>query len=109
MIYDTYPSLRYRQHGNNQIGANTSWIARIKRINLLLKGEFRKWNSINAQALMTKKNLLSEENQEILAEFERARNSNLLSRIFGLWKIGIYRQTFLGNLGLILAVILNKL
>ncbi len=109
MIYDTYPSLRYRQHGNNQIGANTSWFARIKRINLLLKGKFRKWNSINVEALMTKKNLLSKENQEILDEFDKARNSHLISRITGLWKIGIYRQTFLGNLGLILAVILNKL
>lgn len=109
VIYDSYPSLLYRQHDNNQIGSNASWIARLKRINLLLAGSFRKWNTINITALFKVKNLLSKENKVILEQFENARNSSLFQRMIKLWQIKIFRQTFLGNIGLIAAIILKKI
>ena len=109
VIYDEYPSLLYRQHGNNQIGANTSWAGRFKRLGLLLSGSFREWNNTNVNALLKVKYLLNKENQVILEEFKNARNSVLLQRVIGLWKLGIFRQTFLGNLALIFAIILKKI
>lgn len=109
VIYDDYPSLLYRQHGNNQIGANTSWAARAKRLGLLLSGSFREWNNINVNALLKVKYLLNKENQAILDKFENSRNGALLSRVVGLWKLGIFRQTFLGNLALAFAIILKKI
>ena len=109
VIYDTYPSLLYRQHDNNQIGANTDWTARLKRINLLLAGSFRDWNTTNIIALFKAKDLLNKENQVILEQFENARNSSLFPRIIKLWEIKIFRQTLLGNIGLIVAIILKKI
>lgn len=109
VIYDDYPSLLYRQHGNNQIGANTSWSARFKRLGLLLSGSFREWNNTNVNALLKVKYLLNKENQAILDKFENFRNGSLHHRVVGLWKLGIFRQTFLGNLALAFAIILKKI
>lgn len=109
VIYDDYPSLLYRQHGNNQIGANTSWAARVKRLGLLLSGSFRDWNNTNVSALLKVKYLLNKENQAILDKFENSRNGTLLHRVVGLWKLGIFRQTFLDNLALAFAIILKKI
>jgi len=109
VIYDKRTSLLYRQHGNNQVGENTGWVAKIKRIKLLLAGSFRKWNTTNIMALLKVKHLLNEKNRAILEQFENARNNSFFSRIMGLWKIKIFRQTSLEQLGLIIAIILKKI
>ena len=109
VIYDKQPSLLYRQHDNNQIGANMGWLAKAKRINLLLAGSFREWNTTNIMALLKVKYLLNEKNQAILEQFEISRNSSFFSRIIGLWKLKIFRQTILGQFGLILAICLKKI
>ncbi|MDP4832205.1 MAG: glycosyltransferase family 2 protein [Rickettsiaceae bacterium] len=109
VIYDKKTSLLYRQHDNNQVGENTGWSAKIKRINLLLAGNFRKWNTANVTALLKVKHLLSKKNCAILEQFESARNKSFFLRIIGLWKIKIFRQTPLEQLGLIIAIILKKI
>lgn len=107
--YDPYPTVRYRQHGDNQVGANVSWGARLVRLRLLLKGRFRKWTDENIRALESIRPLLTSSNQEILDEFERSRNGSMPSRLVGILGSGVYRQTVLGNLGLIAASLLKKL
>jgi glycosyltransferase involved in cell wall biosynthesis len=107
--YDPYPTVRYRQHGDNQVGANISWGARLVRLRLLLKGRFRKWTDENIRALQTIRPLLTDESRSILDEFERSRNGRVLKRLGGLWESGVYRQTLLGNLGLIAASLLKKI
>lgn len=109
VFYDPYPTVRYRQHDNNLMGSNSGWYARLRRIQLLFKGRFRNWNNINTGALQQIRNLLTPENQRILDEFCTARDRWLIPRLFGIWKSGIYRQTLLGNLGLIVATILKKI
>lgn len=106
--YDPYPTVRYRQHDDNQVGANTSFGARMVRLRLLLKGRFRKWTDGNLRALETIRAELTPESQETLEEFARARNGRLLSRLYGLWQSGVYRQTALSNLALVAASILRK-
>ncbi len=49
--------------------------------------------------------LLAEQNREVLQRFKTARSRNLPTRLFGIWRSGVYRQTFMGNLGLLVAVI----
>jgi hypothetical protein len=44
-----------------------------------------------------------------LDDFDRSRHGTLWSRISGLWLAGVYRQTILGNLGLVAAAVLRKL
>lgn len=109
VYYDQHPSLLYRQHDQNIIGMNTSWVARLKRIRMLLKGRFQVWNEQNISALLKLKNILTTENQITLESFIQCRKSHPLKKIYLLRKCRIYRQTLLGNLGLIAAALLNKL
>ena len=107
--YDSYPSLRYRQHQNNLIGINPSIAARCKRIHMLWQGDFKSRNDRNIAALSTLAHLLTPENQQRLNNFIKAREQSLIPRLILLKRLGFYRQTHLGNLGLVTAAIFNKL
>ena len=109
IIYDTWPSLLYRQHAKNVIGANYTFIARLHRLKLLLKNEYRNWNSLNISALNQCRDLITPENIKILDTFKNTRDGNLLERINGVKKAKLYRQSLIGNLGLALGTILKKL
>ena len=39
---DDAPNLFYRQHANNQLGANDGWLAFIKRVQKVLSGQYRR-------------------------------------------------------------------
>ncbi len=107
--YDPYPTVRYRQHGENQVGSNQGWGARITRLRLLLKGRFRAWNDANILALQSISPLLTPDNRLVLEEFAASRQRGVWSRLAGLWSSGLYRQSVLGNLGLVAAAVLRKL
>lgn len=109
VYYDRKPTLRYRQHGTNIIGGNSSWVDRLARLRLYWKGNFRNWNDKNISSLRRLRDNLTEDNREILDRFSNAREMDVLSRIVFLRTCGLYRQTWMGNLGLYAAVILNKL
>jgi len=109
LIYDPTPTVHYRQHNHNLIGSNRSHLSSLARIKGLLNGRFRDWNKTNIQVLLTFKHLLTPENQRALEEFARARNRWLIPRIWGIRKSGVYRQTLTGNLGIMVATLLNKL
>ncbi|MFZ4077015.1 MAG: glycosyltransferase family 2 protein [Legionellaceae bacterium] len=108
VYYDKEPSLRYRQHAVNLIGSNIGWRAKLKRMSLLFQGRFDTWNNVNTQALFINKELLTQENQAILTAFISARQYTSLLRMFKIKQLGLYRQTFLGNLALSLAALCNK-
>lgn len=109
IFYDSYPGVRYRQHGNNMAGQNTTVLARFLRAKALLKGQFMKWNEINLNALNEMAPHLTQKNRDVLSLFSKARCGSFFSRIYNLYRSGVYRQTLAGNLGLLLAVILKKL
>jgi hypothetical protein len=52
---------------------------------------------------------MSSENRRIFDLFCTARGQPLLKRARIFVQTGVYRQTFLGNLGLAAAVVLNKI
>jgi len=109
VIYDSNPYVRYRQHDANLVGANIGWSARIRRIRLLLAGRFKDWNEINIEALLRVNHLLSLESRETLQLFINTRAGNSFwARLIQLKRSGLYRQTLLGNLGLIIGLILGK-
>lgn len=109
VFYDSHSEIRYRQHGENQIGSNIGWLARIMRIRLLLRGRFQKWNDQNIHALQQIRSNMTPENRRIFDEFSKARRSWFLFRLFGIKRCNVYRQTFLGNIGLIVAIFLKKI
>lgn len=108
VIYDKNQSLKYRQHANNLVGSNHSWYARISRIKRLFRGHFRDWNTQNIEALEQNTASLKPESLKVLREFKMARKANLMTRIFAPLKLGITRQTSLGQLGLIVGMALSR-
>lgn len=109
VFYDSDPSLRYRQHARNLVGINTTWAARIKRIRMLWEGRFRNWNDRNIAALRKLEHKLTPENRDVLERFASARQMSFIPRLIHLKRSGVYRQTLLGNLGLIAAAIFGKI
>jgi glycosyltransferase involved in cell wall biosynthesis len=106
--YDPRPSLRYRQYANNVLGSNRGWAASKKRVQMMFHGSLREWSDRNVRALLPAP-FLSASNRRALEIFARARNGWLLPRLWGMLRAGIYRQTLLGNCGLVLAALFKKL
>lgn len=108
-IYDARPSLEYRQHGDNVIGANNSFKDRVNRVRKMLSGRFVRWNDANLQILKAMSPLLTQENRAVLADFERSRSSGFSVRLRALRRSGVYRQTFIGNITLMIAAFMARI
>lgn len=109
VFYDPRPTVRYRQHDNNLIGTNNNWAARLVRAGMLIQGRFCSWSDQNISALQSIRMHLTPKNQRRLDEFSKARQSGFFARLAGMKRSGVYRQTLFGNLGLIAAVVFNKI
>lgn len=109
VFYDSFPSLRYRQHDGNLVGMNATWAARFKRIRMQWEGHFRNWNDSNIAGLRKLQHKLTPENRKTLERFANARQMGLIPRLINLKRSGIYRQTLLGNLALIASAIFGKI
>lgn len=109
VVYDAYPSLRYRQHEANLVGMNSTWPARLGRMRQLWQGRFKGWNSRHIRALNGLRDKLTEGNRAVLDQFMASRHKSLVPRLLGLMRAGLYRQTLMGNLGLIAAGIFRKM
>jgi len=107
--YDAHPSVRYRQHAHNVIGSNMGWTASMHRLHMLQQGRFRHWEDLNVAALARLRPRMSAENRRIFDLFRKARHEPLLRRATIFAQTGVYRQTMLGNLGLVAAMVLNKI
>jgi hypothetical protein len=106
--YDSEPTLDYRQHGNNLVGANSSWSDRVERLRRMWRGTFRSWNDRNLDALRFARPSLTKTNAEVLDQFDKARRSHVPRRLYLLIRSGVYRQTAFGSMGLILAAVLGR-
>ncbi len=107
--YDEKPTLRYRQHTNNMIGMNVGVQARVNRFKLIFRGRYRTWNHHNIKALGLIYDHMTPQNQCTLDAFKTAGSASLVKRLLFLKRSGVYRQTFLDNIGLILSALLNKI
>jgi glycosyltransferase involved in cell wall biosynthesis len=109
VYYDPTPTLDYRQHNQNVIGANTTIKNRLDRLDHMLKGSLSEWNTTNIAALNIVLPRLTPSNAVSLKRFERARNAPLATRVKLMLSSRFYRQTFWGNLGLALAVLIKRI
>ncbi len=107
--YDPYPTVRYRQHDANQFGSNIDLVAQFRRARLLLQGRFRGWVDANLRALQRVRHLMTPDNQRVLDDFVTARQRHLGPRLLGLHRSGVFRQTRMGNLGILAAALINRL
>lgn len=109
IVYDTYPSLRYRQHQCNLVGSNSGCRQKLARLRQLWRGEFSNWIDHNLNALKLLNQDITFASKQHLEIFSNARQASLFRRLLGLKKSGVYRQSLLGNIGLIFAAIFGKL
>jgi len=107
--YDPWPSLRYRQHGLNLIGANKGLRARLVRLSAFASGRMVMWNDVNLNVLGRMRNLLTPHNALVLDRYARIRQAAWPMRLWLLWKSGVYRQSFIDNLGLFLGALFGRL
>lgn len=109
VIYDEQPSVLYRQHGGNQIGANNGLLASLRRLRGMLSGEQQKWNATNISALLAIRALLVPEAIEKIEAFRAARGAPLPKRLWLIRRAGLRRQGRLAQLSFLLAVLLGKI
>jgi glycosyltransferase involved in cell wall biosynthesis len=107
--YDPDPVIRYRVHPENVVGSNLGWSNRSHRLRMLMRGRFRHWADLNTAALELFRPRMTVQNQQLFDLFCRARKQNFLARPITFLRTGVYRQTLLGNLGLVLAVWARKI
>lgn len=109
VIFEETPLVLYRQHEGNQIGANTGALAKLRRLRMMIRGDFRRWNDINLRALRASEHRLTAANREILVGFSRLQQAGLIGRVRLLRQLGLYRQGLAGSLSLWLAVLLGRI
>lgn len=109
IVYSAVPDTRYRQHANNDVGANVGLLARAHRVVALFGGRFRRWNDVNLEALTLCEDLLTADARKVLRDFGRARTGSLWNRLAMLRRSGAYRQTVAGQVSLYGACILRLL
>lgn len=107
--YDPRPLVRYRQHDGNQIGANSTWGARIHRLKRLFAGQFHHWTDINMAGLQASRTLLTEDSRLVMDTFRKVREGSVGERLRNLRRSTVYRQSVYGTLGLYLAVVLRRI
>lgn len=107
--YDGIPTLKYRQHDGNVMGSNRGWGAVRRRLELMLQGTMARWNAINRDLLRTVDGRLSTDNREALRLFSAAASAPLPQRLWLLRRSGVYRQTWLGNIGLAFGTLMGKI
>lgn len=109
VFYDPVPHVRYRQHINNLAGANQGLSASLVRLKKILHGRYRGWLDINMAALDTIKSKLTAENRIILDSFSRARKKPYFIKVLAIFFSGVHRQTVLGNIGVVVASLVNRI
>lgn len=109
VVHDDAPTLLYRQHGANQIGANDEMRARLRRIRQLLRGDFAEWNEVNIAALRASAHRFTPENAALLEAFAALRRQPLARRLAAFARLPVYRQSAPAQAALWLAALLGRL
>jgi len=107
--YDPTPLVKYRMHLGNIMGSNAGLRNRARRLHMLSRDRFREWIDLNVAALKPLRNRMTPQNVALFDLFCDARDRSFIGRQIGLLRTGIYRQTLLGDLGLVVASCLKKL
>jgi glycosyltransferase involved in cell wall biosynthesis len=108
-FYDSESTILYRQHNKSLVGANTGFIAKLKRLRMLFNGAYRLYNTkhLNVFNKLNVKGIQS--NIELIDQFYILRDKSFKERWRMIGRLGIYRQTWDGHLALYLAAVLHKL
>lgn len=107
--YDPRPSLLYRQHGQNIVGANKGFRARLIRLNAFANGRVVEWNGVNLALLDRMRAMLTPDNVVVLDRYNKARRAGLPRRLWLVLRSGVYRQSIVETLGLWAGALFGKI
>lgn len=102
------PSILYRQHPGNALGAGRGLAAAMARKRGVMGGVLRRRISQNVAALGDVADLLTPINRNLLTQFERAREAPAMTRLLQLASVNPHRQTLQGTLGYWGATLIGK-
>jgi hypothetical protein len=109
VVQDMRPSLLYRQHAGNLIGAGSGAGSVVARLRRALRGTPRHWSATNIAALTPCAPLLSPEGQSMLAAFTKLHSTRSLPTRWSLLRrLKLRRQGRAGGLILTLAALLGR-
>ena len=108
-LYDVESTIFYRQHSKSLIGANTGFIAKLKRLRILLNGTYRIYNTKHINAFNKLSVQTNKRNLKLIDQFLILRDKSLIERWRMIDELGLFRQTWDTHLGLYLGAILHKL
>jgi hypothetical protein len=107
--YQDKPSVRYRQHSKNAIGSNKGFIALLLRARMAYNGQWKNWIESNNNILLQCPDLSNDAFQKINSFKKMRGNKSIIKRLVMLKKLRIYRQSFFGNISLLVSVIFKKI
>lgn len=109
VIFDDAPTVLYRQHRQNEIGAGESFWKRQRRNLAVADGRYRTKVGQNVSALSAVVDMLTPENARLLAAFAAARDARRpISRLRRMLDSGVYRQSRRDMVGFWGATLLGK-
>lgn len=104
LIFDTVPSVLYRQHRANLIGSKADWKASILRVLALIAGRNAAWLDRHLRALTCLDDLLTPSSRQLVSQVQSLRSKGFLTRSVGLWKADLYGQSRRAQLGFCFAI-----
>jgi hypothetical protein len=108
--YDVNSYILYRQHEGSLIGANTTVLAKVKRLYMLLSGKFIQYNDCHYEAFNTiSLKIANRTHINLIDRFYNDRHKSLKTRLRMIRVLKVYRQTRDGMLALYLAALLKRL
>ncbi|WP_343079913.1 glycosyltransferase family 2 protein [Ostreiculturibacter nitratireducens] len=97
ITFDDKPTVLYRQHGGNSVGAHRGMGATLQRFAILASSRYGGWLRANAAALAADGLPLTSENATLLREFRSALDAPAPQRLARLGRLGIRRQSGFGT------------
>lgn len=107
--FDSAPNVSYRLHGENALGPWGGWRSWWRRAQLLANGAYGAWLDANLVALDAIETELADPARATLANFREMRQARGLQRGLGLVRSGVFHQSKLAYLGLLVAASLGRL
>ena len=109
VLYDSCPTIDYRQHNANVQGDNRGLRARARRFRQLFEGRLRSWNAAHLHSLGLIQGALSERNRVLLRAFAEVHAAGGARAWVRLMQTGIRRNSVADNLALQLAALAGRL
>lgn len=106
---DDRPTVLYRQHGRNLLGAHRGFSASMSRLAIIASSRYGGWLRANSQALAQCGLRLPRENARLLSDFRAALDVSAPRRTAILNRLGIRRQTGFGTFCVFAASALGRL